>query len=136
MLAGGRLHDDEGTGSRILANQGAARFPPPSYRACPLLDDGLSNGPPKSGRPKLPGKARTQTPGLREAPARAGQYHSGSKVGAAQLHQRTRASRPERRRKLQPLLIDRTYIPGICSAREVAWVVAAWASGIFANPPM
>ena len=46
MLAGGRLHDDEGSGSRILANQGATRLPPPSYRARPLLDDALSNGPP------------------------------------------------------------------------------------------
>ena len=90
----------------------------------------------KSGRPKLPDKAPTQTPGLREALARAGRLHSGSKVRAAQLHQRTRASRPELRRKLRPLLIYRTYIPGICSAREVAWVVADWASGIFANPPM
>ena len=47
MLAGGRLHDDEGAASRILANQGATRLPPPSYRASPLLDDGLSNGPPR-----------------------------------------------------------------------------------------
>jgi hypothetical protein len=31
---------------RILANQGAARCPPPSYRACPFPDDGHSNGPP------------------------------------------------------------------------------------------
>jgi hypothetical protein len=47
VLAGGRLHDDEGAASRILANQGATRLPPPSYRASPLLDDGLSNGPPR-----------------------------------------------------------------------------------------
>ncbi len=90
----------------------------------------------KSCRPKLSDKAPTQIAGLREALARAGRIHSGSKVRAAQLHQRTRASRPERRRKFRPLLIYRTYIPGICSAREVACVVAAWASGIFANPPM
>jgi hypothetical protein len=90
MLAGGRLHDDEGTGSRILANQGATRLPPPSYRACPLLDDGHWNGPPKSGRPKLPDKAPTQMAGLREALARAGRYHSGSKARAAQDYQRTR----------------------------------------------
>jgi len=91
MLAGGRLDDDEGAASRILANQGAARFPPPSYRACPLLDDALSNGPPKSGRPKLSGKAATHAPGLREGLARAGRYHSGSKVLAAQYYQRTTA---------------------------------------------
>ena len=63
MLAGGRLHDDEGAASRILANQGATRLPPPSCRACPLLDDAFSNGPPNSGRPKSSGKAAMHVQG-------------------------------------------------------------------------